>query len=183
MLSLVSESRGYSLVEVCGLRNVVAPLVEENRLQAHELQQLWYMDLAALQHVESSWARDQTCVPWTGGQEDSYPLYHREALHYFSNSLYIGVQSIQNVLLVSAVQQSEPIRHIDISTLFLVFPNGSDSKESACNVRTQVQSLGWEIPWRREWQSTPIFLPEKSHRQRSLVCYSPWDHKQLDMTE
>ena len=30
------------------------------------------------------------------------------------------------------------------------------------------------IPWRRKWQPTPVFLPGKSHRQRSLVGYSPW---------
>ena len=40
-----------------------------------------------------------------------------------------------------------------------------------------------KIPWRRKWQSTPLFLPEKSHGQRSLVGYSPWDHKQSDTTE
>ena len=27
-------------------------------------------------------------------------------------------------------------------------------------------------PWRREWQPTPVFLPGKSHGQRSLVGYS-----------
>jgi len=27
---------------------------------------------------------------------------------------------------------------------------------------TQVQSLGWEDPWRRDWQPTPVFLPEES---------------------
>ena len=27
---------------------------------------------------------------------------------------------------------------------------------------TQVQSLGGKIPWRREWQSTPVFLPGNS---------------------
>ena len=26
----------------------------------------------------------------------------------------------------------------------------------------------------------PIFLPEKSHGQRSLVGYSPWGHKELE---
>ena len=26
-----------------------------------------------------------------------------------------------------------------------------------------------KIPWRREWQPTPVFLPGKSHRQRSLA--------------
>ena len=40
-----------------------------------------------------------------------------------------------------------------------------------------------KIPWRRKWQPTPVSLPEKSHGQRSLVGYSPWGHKQLDMTE
>ena len=30
-----------------------------------------------------------------------------------------------------------------------------------------------KIPWRRKWQPTPVFLPGKSHRQRSLVGYSP----------
>ena len=29
----------------------------------------------------------------------------------------------------------------------------------------------------------PVFLPGKSHEQRSLVGYSPWGHKEMDMTE
>ena len=49
--------------------------------------------------------------------------------------------------------------------------------------KTWVRSLGWGDPWRRVWQPTPVFLPGKSHRQRSLVGYSPWGHKELDMTE
>ena len=28
---------------------------------------------------------------------------------------------------------------------------------------------GQEDPWRRTWQPTPVFLPEESHAQRSLV--------------
>ena len=39
------------------------------------------------------------------------------------------------------------------------------------------------FPWRREQQPTPVFLPGKSYGQRSLVGYSPWGHKELDMTE
>ena len=31
--------------------------------------------------------------------------------------------------------------------------------------------------WRRKWQPSPVFLPGKSHGQRSLVDYSPGDHK------
>ena len=33
--------------------------------------------------------------------------------------------------------------------------------------------------WRRKWQPTPVFLPGKSHGQRSLVGYSPWGHKRV----
>jgi len=40
-----------------------------------------------------------------------------------------------------------------------------------------------KIPWRRAWQLTPGFLPEEFHGQRSLVGYSPWAHKESDMTE
>ena len=32
-------------------------------------------------------------------------------------------------------------------------------------------------------QPTPVFLPEKSHGEKSLVGYSPWGHKELDMTQ
>ena len=33
------------------------------------------------------------------------------------------------------------------------------------------------------WQPTPVFLPGESHGWRCLVGYSPWGHKELDMTE
>ena len=29
----------------------------------------------------------------------------------------------------------------------------------------------------------PVFLPGESHGQRSLVGYTSWGHKELDMTE
>ena len=35
------------------------------------------------------------------------------------------------------------------------------------------------FPWRRKWQRTPVFLPGKSHGQRSLADYSPWAHKRI----
>ena len=37
--------------------------------------------------------------------------------------------------------------------------------------------------WRREWQSTPVFLPGESHGQRNLVGYSPWGCRELDTTK
>ena len=40
-----------------------------------------------------------------------------------------------------------------------------------------------KIPRNRKWQPTPVFLPGKFPGQRSLVGYSPWGHKELNMTE
>ena len=48
---------------------------------------------------------------------------------------------------------------------------------------TQVQSLGQQDSLEKEWLSTPVFLPGKSHGQRSLVGCSPRGHKELDMIE
>ena len=39
------------------------------------------------------------------------------------------------------------------------------------------------ISWRRKWQPTPVFLPEESHEQRSLVGCCPWGCTESDMTE
>ena len=61
----------------------------------------------------------------------------------------------------------------------LWLPRWLSGKESACH---RVDPWVRKIPWRRKWQSTPVFSPGKSHGQRSLVGYSPWGHKELDTT-
>ena len=48
---------------------------------------------------------------------------------------------------------------------------------------TQVQFLGGNMPWRRKWQPTPVFLPGEFHEQRSRAGYSPRGHKESDRTE
>ena len=39
-----------------------------------------------------------------------------------------------------------------------------------------------KIPWRRKRQPTPVFLPGKSHGQRSLAGYSLWGCKESEQT-
>ena len=67
------------------------------------------------------------------------------------------------------------------------FPDGSVGKESACNARDHIKCRRpgfspWvgKIPWWRTWKPTPVFLPGKL---RSLLGYSSWGCKELDMTE
>ena len=42
---------------------------------------------------------------------------------------------------------------------------------------------GWEDPLEKEMATHSIFLPGKSHGQRTLVDNSPWGCKELDRTE
>ena len=62
-------------------------------------------------------------------------------------------------------------------------PWGLRSKESTCQSR-RCRFNFWDgkIPWRRKWQPTPVFLPRKSHGQRSLAGYSAWGYKESDTT-
>ena len=66
-------------------------------------------------------------------------------------------------------------------------PRWCNSKESAyqCRRYTQCGFEPWvgKIPWSKKWQPTPILLPEKFHGQRSLLGYSLWGCKEVDITE
>ena len=61
---------------------------------------------------------------------------------------------------------------------------GSDGKESVCNAGDlgSIPGLG-RSPGEGRRLPTPSFLHGQFHGQRSLVGYSPWGHKELDMTE
>ena len=55
-------------------------------------------------------------------------------------------------------------------------------------IRLSCRRLGFDpwvqkIPWRREWQLTPVFLPGEFHGQKSLAGYSLWGCKELHRTE
>ena len=68
-----------------------------------------------------------------------------------------------------------------------VLPRWLSGKESACQCRRHRRRRfdPWveKIPWRRPRQPTPVFLPGKSHGQRSLAGSSPWGRKESDRTE
>ena len=70
------------------------------------------------------------------------------------------------------------------SVLHLPSPGDSVVKNPPANVGHvgSIPELGRSIPWSRKWQPTPVFLPEKSHGQRSLAGYSPWGRKESGMT-
>jgi len=58
-----------------------------------------------------------------------------------------------------------------------ILPGGISGKEPAFqrrrDERCRFSSWVRKVLWRRPQQSTPVFLPVESHRQKSLVGYSP----------
>ena len=70
------------------------------------------------------------------------------------------------------------------------FPGGSVVKNLPANAgdARDILHLAFDpwvgkIPWSRRWQATLVFLPGKSHGQRSLVgSYNPWGHTELNTT-
>ena len=56
-------------------------------------------------------------------------------------------------------------------------------KKSTCHCRPRFKPWVRKTPWRREWLPTRVFLHGEFQGQRSLVGYSPWGHKESDMTE
>ena len=64
------------------------------------------------------------------------------------------------------------------------FPGGSDSKESACNAKDlgAIPGLGRSLGGGHE-NPLQYSCLENPHGKRSLAGYSPWDHKESDMTE
>ena len=120
---------------------------------------------------------------------------------YFSKNLFMFLAMLHSLwnlsfstknwtqtLAVKALSPNHwPSREFPSFILLTVFLSGACGKESACRCRRlrrcRFNLWVWKIPWRRKWQPTPVFLPGKSCGQRSLVGYSPWGHKELDMTE
>ena len=59
-------------------------------------------------------------------------------------------------------------------------PSSGSGKESIGNAGGHgFKPWVGKTPWRRKWQPTPVFLPGKSHGQRSREDYRPWGCKRV----
>ena len=136
-----------------------------------------------------------------------FPFFHhilptwlrggKAAINSPLGSLILNLMSLFLVLLNVCPELPEPFalvltllsnlvesRSRKLGTVFpqvaLVVRNPPTNAE---DVRKAGLILVGKIPWRRTWQPTPVFLPGESHGQRSLLSYSPWDHKESDTSE
>ena len=67
--------------------------------------------------------------------------------------------------------------------ILLGFLGGSDAKNLPAMQENQVPSLGREDPPEKDLATHSRILAGEFHGQRSPAGYSPWGHKESDMTE
>ena len=116
------------------------------------------------------------CSPW--GRKE---LYTTERLSNKNNMQPPSLCSSK--ILVSL--QNKPPRSLNSCHLFTTPSHGIHGK-SAFSLYRFTSSVyfiyKWkyiicDLPWRRKWQPIPVYLPGKSHGQRSLEGNSPWGCK------
>ena len=73
--------------------------------------------------------------------------------------------------------ESQPLGHQGTPNMY--YFHKMEKELSSCRFDPWVQ----KIHWRREWLSTPVFLPGECYGQRSLAGYSLWGCKESDTTE
>ena len=81
-------------------------------------------------------------------------------------------QNVKHELVISSNAQKYLFIVMVILRAFWVVLVVKNSPANAGDIRESGSMPGsGRFPWRRAWQPTPVFLPEESHRQRSLAGY------------
>ena len=84
-----------------------------------------------------------------------------------------GLQRVRHNWATSLYFTSHPLKRL---------PRCYSGKEPTCQCRRHrrhgFDSWVRKTRWNRKWQSTLVFLPGRSHGQRSLGSYGPWGRKE-----
>ena len=153
-----------------------------HRLHGHEFEQ-------APGVGDSQWSL-ACCSPWRGKESDTtewlnwYWLTDDESTLRASQVALVVKNPPANAVLSRSVK-SNSLRPHELQPTRLLCQWGFSRQEYwsglLCRRHKRWRFDPWirNIPWRRAWQPTPVFLPRKFHRQRSLVGYSPFGLKRV----
>ena len=96
---------------------------------------------------------------------------------YLTSSVTTANSETSSISNCYFVKEDEPLFYLHPWGFMRKNEWDGNTNDNGCHCRD------WKIPWRKKWQSTPVFLPGKSHGWRCLVGYSPCGRKELDTTE
>ena len=109
------------------------------------------------------------------------PLQAAPGGDYCSDSISLIEET--TILLVAECSLAHGQEGESIVINWCWFPGAQLVKNLPAMKETGFHPWVGKILWKRESQPTAVFLPGKSHRQRSLAGNSLWGRKELDMTE
>ena len=134
-------------------------------------------------------------LSWVFVVSSSQNSWEREDVNRFYEISLASLRAINSEGFITLVTHrtnfawthlSKPKQNFLYSYLFVptrVFPGGSVVKNVPHNTmrlrRCEFDPWVRKVPWRRKWQSTPVFLPEKSHEQRILEGCRPRGSKRV----
>ena len=130
------------------------------------------------------------CSPWRRKESDTtewlnwYWLTDDESTLRASQVALVVKNPPANAVLSRSVK-SNSLRPDELQPTRLLCQWGFSRQEYwsrlLCRTHKRWRFDPWirNIPWRRAWQPTPVFLPRKFHRQRSLAGYSPFGLKRV----
>ena len=111
-----------------------------------------------------------------------FNMLSRLVISFFPRSKHLLISLLQSssavILEPRKIYTTTKMYILNMYTL-MDLPGGSVVKNYLQCERSGFDPWVRKIPWRRKWQPTPVFLPGKSHGQRSLVGYSPWGCKRV----
>ena len=129
-------------------------------------------------------------IPWTAKPGRLQSMGSQRVGHDLGTSLHFTRFVITFTAAVTVqsdfgAQENKICDNLRILFWTSLMAQGSPDGKSLCQQCRRPYLDPWvgKIPWRRKRQPTPVFLPGKSHGQKSLVGYSPWGCKELDTTE
>ena len=103
-----------------------------------------------------------------------FNMLSRFIIAFLPRSKHLLISSLKSPSAVLLEPKKIKSATVSISPPYICFPS-----DASLSIQIDIRDVGsipfhpGKIPWRRKWKPTSVFLPGKSHEQRSLAGYSP----------
>ena len=139
-------------------------------LHAIQWRRKWQPTPVFLPGESQGWGSLVGCRQWGRTESDTTEATQQQQQHAIQDQILSVHSSLCFLLFIIPLRSLYDDNLIGSFYMSQGFPDGSDGKKSACNTgRPRFNPWVRKMLQRREWLPIPIFLPGKSHGQRSLA--------------